>query len=38
MQPTAVADALVRELRPLRFAPPVACVYQPLEYARRIGS
>jgi single-strand selective monofunctional uracil DNA glycosylase len=24
---------LVRELRSLRFAPPVACVYNPLEYA-----
>jgi len=34
MQLTAIADALARELRPLRFGPPVACVYQPLEYAR----
>jgi len=34
MHPTRIADALARELRPLRFGPPVACVYQPLEYAR----
>lgn len=26
---------LLKELRPLRFAPPVACVYNPLEYAWR---
>lgn len=30
----AVADDLVASLRDLRFAPPVACVYNPLEYAR----
>ena len=29
-----IADALVRELRPLRFGPPVTHVYNPLEYAR----
>lgn len=29
-----IADDLVRELRRLRFAPPVECVYSPLEYAR----
>jgi single-strand selective monofunctional uracil DNA glycosylase len=28
------ADLLVRDLRPLRFGPPVAHVYNPLEYAR----
>ena len=28
------ADALVRELKPLRFGAPVAYVYNPLEYAR----
>lgn len=34
MHPTRIADALARELRPLRFGAPVACVYQPLDYAR----
>jgi len=29
-----ILDDLVRELRPLRFGPPVAHVYNPLEYAR----
>jgi single-strand selective monofunctional uracil DNA glycosylase len=28
------AQSLVRELRPLRFGPPVTHVYNPLEYAR----
>ncbi|GBC61265.1 single-stranded DNA-binding protein [Desulfonema ishimotonii] len=28
-------DALVRELSPLRFGPPVSHVYNPLEYARK---
>ena len=27
------ATELAADLQPLRFAPPVACVYQPLEYA-----
>jgi single-strand selective monofunctional uracil DNA glycosylase len=31
----AAARALVREITPLRFGPPVACVYNPLDYARR---
>ena len=30
-----VTDQIVRELRPLRFKPPVAYVYNPLEYARK---
>ena len=30
----AAARDLVREIAPLRFGPPVACVYNPLEYAR----
>ncbi len=34
MEPTRIADALTRELAPLRFAPPVAFVYAPLTYAR----
>lgn len=29
-----IADCLVATLRPLRFAPPVAHVYNPLDYAR----
>ena len=29
----AAAHELTRDLAPLRFAAPVACVYQPLEYA-----
>lgn len=29
-----ITDRLVRDLRPLRFGPPVAHVYNPLEYAR----
>jgi len=31
----AAARDLAREVAPLRFGPPVACVYNPLEYARR---
>jgi single-strand selective monofunctional uracil DNA glycosylase len=31
----AAARDLVREIAPLRFGPPVACVYNPLDYARR---
>ncbi len=31
----AAARDLVREIAPLRFGAPVACVYNPLEYARR---
>jgi len=30
-----IADALVRQLRPLGFGPPVAYVYNPLLYARK---
>jgi len=30
----AIADELVKNLRTLRFSPPVAYVYNPLEYAR----
>ena len=30
----AIADDLVRRLKPLRFGPPVTHVYNPLEYAR----
>jgi len=29
-----IADQLVKQLQPLRFAPPVTHVYNPLEYAR----
>jgi single-strand selective monofunctional uracil DNA glycosylase len=29
-----ITDALVRDVQPLRFGPPVTCVYNPLEYAR----
>lgn len=29
-----IADQLVEQVRPLRFAPPVTHVYNPLEYAR----
>ena len=29
-----IADRLVRDLRPLRFGPPVTHVYNPLDYAR----
>ena len=29
-----IADSLVQELAPLRFGPPVSCVYNPLDYAR----
>lgn len=29
-----IFDRLIEELRPLTFGPPVACVYNPLEYAR----
>lgn len=46
MDPLRIAKELVRELKPLRFRPPVAYVYNPLEYAwgihedylRRFGS
>jgi len=31
----AINDALLKELRKLRFAPPVTHVYNPLEYARK---
>jgi single-strand selective monofunctional uracil DNA glycosylase len=31
----AATRELVREVAPLRFGPPVACVYNPLAYARR---
>jgi single-strand selective monofunctional uracil DNA glycosylase len=31
----AAARDLVREIAPLRFGPPVSCVYNPLEYARQ---
>jgi len=31
----AASRDLAREIAPLRFGPPVACVYNPLEYARR---
>jgi len=31
----SAARRLCRDLEPLRFAPPVTCVYNPLEYARR---
>ena len=31
----AAARDLAREVAPLRFGPPVACVYNPLDYARR---
>jgi single-strand selective monofunctional uracil DNA glycosylase len=31
----AAARDLVREITPLRFGPPAACVYNPLDYARR---
>ncbi len=34
MSLTEITDDLVRDLRGLRFAPPVAWVYNPLEYAR----
>ncbi len=34
MKLLAIADSLVAELAPLRFQPPVAYVYNPLEYAR----
>jgi single-strand selective monofunctional uracil DNA glycosylase len=30
----AITDALIEDLRALRFAPPVTHVYNPLEYAR----
>lgn len=33
MEPVAVYRRLLKDLRPLTFAPPVACVYDPLEYA-----
>lgn len=29
-----IFDRLTEDLRPLRFGPPVTCVYNPLEYAR----
>jgi single-strand selective monofunctional uracil DNA glycosylase len=31
----SAARDLAREVAPLRFGPPVACVYNPLDYARR---
>jgi len=31
----SITDALLNELRPLRFGPPVTHVYNPLEYARK---
>jgi single-strand selective monofunctional uracil DNA glycosylase len=34
-QVAAAARDLAREIAPLRFGPPVACVYNPLDYARR---
>ena len=30
MDLAAITDALIEELRPLRFGPPVAFVYNPL--------
>ncbi len=36
MDPLRIASELVRELKSLRFRPPVAYVYNPLEYARGI--
>jgi single-strand selective monofunctional uracil DNA glycosylase len=30
-----ITDALIAEVRPLRFGPPVTHVYNPLEYARK---
>ena len=30
-----IIDDLVQRLSPLRFGPPVSCVYNPLEYARK---
>lgn len=36
MDPIEIARALVEELLPLRFRPPVAYVYNPLEYAWKI--
>lgn len=35
MDLVAITNALVEELRPLRFGPPVTHVYNPLEYARK---
>ena len=32
----SAARDLAREVSPLRFGPPVACVYNPLDYARRV--
>jgi single-strand selective monofunctional uracil DNA glycosylase len=34
-RPASIYRDLARDLAPLRFKPPVACVYDPLEYARR---
>ena len=34
MNLNGINDALVNDLRPLRFSPPIAHVYNPLEYAR----
>lgn len=34
MSLNSITDRLVRDLRPLQFGPPVAHVYNPLEYAR----
>lgn len=33
MDAASAYRALLKDLRPLRFSPPVACVYDPLEYA-----
>ncbi len=35
MDPIAISRSLVRDLKPKRFKPPVAYVYNPLDYARR---
>ena len=35
MDLSTITDALLDELRPLRFSPPVTHVYNPLEYARK---
>jgi single-strand selective monofunctional uracil DNA glycosylase len=35
MTPSRIIDAMIAALEPLRFAPPVSDVYNPLVYARR---
>ncbi|PCI37472.1 MAG: single-stranded DNA-binding protein [Elusimicrobia bacterium] len=35
MDPIKISRGLVRDLKPKRFKPPVAFVYNPLDYARR---